>query len=78
VELARGEYQLKSEAGTPLVTYTATFPVHTEYGALKQFTGDVLTALPHVSMDELRMARPDAGSGVLDSVVRFTFIYRRQ
>lgn len=77
VELLRGEYQLKAEPNAPLVTYTATFPVHNDYGALKQFTADVLTALPHVSMDELRMARTDAGTGVLDSVVRFTFIYRR-
>lgn len=78
VALPRGEYQLKVEPNSPLVTYAATFAVHNDYGSLKQFTADVLTALPHVSMDELRMARTDAGSGVLDSVVRFTFIYRRQ
>jgi hypothetical protein len=76
--LPKGEYQLKAEPNSPLVTYTATFPVRNEYAALKDFTADVLTALPHASMDELRMTRPDAASGVLDAVVRFTFVYRNQ
>jgi hypothetical protein len=76
VTLLKGEYQLKLEPSTPLVSFTATFPVRNEYGALKDFTADVLKALPHVSMDELRLTRTDTGSGVLDSVVRFTFIYR--
>jgi hypothetical protein len=76
VSLVKGDYQLKAEPNTPLVAFTATFPVRNEYAALKAFTADVLTALPHVSLDELRMARADAGTGMLDSVVRFTFIYR--
>jgi hypothetical protein len=76
ITLVKGDYQFKAEPGAPLVSLTATFPVRNEYGAIKGFTADVLTALPHVSMDELRMARPDAGSGVLESVIRFTFVYR--
>lgn len=76
ITLLKGDYQFKAEPGAPLVSITATFPVRKEYGAVKGFTADVLTALPHVSMDELRMARPDAGSGVLESVIRFTFVYR--
>jgi hypothetical protein len=76
VTLPKGDYLLKAEPNSPLVTFTATFPVRNEYGALKAFTADVLTTLPHVSMDELRMTRSDAGSGTLDSVVRFTFVYR--
>lgn len=76
VDLPKGEYVLKAEPNAPLVSFTATFPVRSEYGAIKAFTADVLTTLPHVSMDELRMARSDAGSGVLDAVIRFTFVYR--
>jgi hypothetical protein len=63
-------------ASTSLITYSVTFPVRNEYAALKGFTADVLEALPHASMDELRLSRTDAGTGVLDGVVRFTFIYR--
>lgn len=76
VVLAKGEYQLKAEPNTSLVTYTAVFPVRNEYVVLKSFAADVLGALPHVSLDELRMTRNDATSGSLDSVVRLTFVYR--
>ncbi len=76
VALLKGEYQLKTEPNLSMVSYSATFPVRNGYGALKAFAADVLEALPHVSMDELRMSRTDAVSNALDSVVRFTFVYR--
>lgn len=76
VQLPKGEYQLKAEPGAPFITYTATFPVHGDYDALKGFSADVLNALPHVSMDELRLSRDSAGTTTLDAVVRFTFFYR--
>jgi hypothetical protein len=76
IALPKGEYQLKAEPNAPFVTYTATFPVHGDYDALKGFSADVLTALPHVAMDELRLSRENAGSATLDAVVRFTFFYR--
>jgi hypothetical protein len=77
VALPKGDYSVKADAGSPFVTYTATFPVHESYAALKMFAADVLQALPHAALDELRMVRPDATGTVLDGTVRFTFIYRR-
>lgn len=76
LQLPKGEYQLKAEPNAPFVVYTATYPVHADYDALKGFGADVLNALPHASMDELRMSRDNAGSTTLDAVVRFTFFYR--
>lgn len=75
--LPRGEYQLRDEAGTPLVTVTATFPVAANYGALRDFSADVLKTLPHAALDELRMSRDGAGGVVLESSVRLSFVYRR-
>lgn len=77
VKLLRGDYQLKQDAKAPLVTYTATFPLRSDYGSIRDFTADVLRALPNASMDELRMNRSAAGSTVLESVIRFSFVYRR-
>jgi hypothetical protein len=74
--LPKGDYGLKAEPNTALVAYSVSLPVHVDYSTLKGFAADVLDALPHASMDELHMARSDAGSTVLDAVVRFTFIYR--
>ena len=76
VQLAKGEYQLKADPNATFVVYTATFPVHGEYDALKGFSADVLNALPHVAMDDLHLSRDNAGSTALDAVVRFTFYYR--
>ena len=76
LQLLKGEYQFKQEPNAPLATYSATFPVRTDYGAIKAFAADVLRALPNASMDELRMSRSDAGSTTIDSVLRFTFVYR--
>lgn len=76
ISLSKGEYQLRPEPNAALVSYTATFQVRNEYAALKAFAADVLEAMPHVSMDEMRMSRTDAASGAIDSRVRFTFVYR--
>ena len=46
------------------------------YGALKAFAADVLTALPHAGLEDLQLLRDSAGSTELESVVRFTLIYR--
>ena len=76
--LPKGEYQFKPEPNTSLVSYSATFPVRDGYGALKDFTSDLLTSLPNASLDEMRMSRSSAGSETLDGLVRFTFVYRVQ
>jgi hypothetical protein len=76
--LPKGDYVLKPEPNTALVAYSVSLPVRNDYSALKGFAADVLEALPHASMDELHMARSDAGTAVLDAVIRFTFLYRSQ
>jgi hypothetical protein len=77
VQLPRGDYKFKQEPGEPLASYSATFPVKAEYGALRDFSADVLDNVPHASMEELRMTRSSADSKVLEAVIRFTFVYRR-
>jgi hypothetical protein len=77
IQLPRGEYQLKNDAKVPLMTVTATFPVSADYASIKDFTADVLKALPNVSMDELRMTRNAALTTTLESSIRFSFVYRR-
>lgn len=77
ISLHHAEYQFKHDPKAPLVTYTVTFPLRSDYGSIKNFTADVLRALPHASLDELRMNRSASGSTVLESVIRFSFVYRR-
>ncbi len=77
ITLLRGEYQFKPDAKAPLMTYTATFPVRSDYVSIRNFTADVLRALPHASLEELHMNRSDSGSSVIESMIRFNFVYRR-
>lgn len=76
VPLTKGEYQLKADPSASLLLYTATFPVRNNYGAIKGFTTDVLKALPHASLEELRMKRDGVESTALDAVIRVTLVYR--
>jgi hypothetical protein len=77
IQLPKGDYQIKKDATAPLVIVTATYPLSADYAAIRDFTADVLLTVPNASMDELRMARSTAGSNVLESVVRFSFVYQR-
>lgn len=77
VRLTRGEYQLRQDPYAPLVALQATFPIKSDYRHIKDFTADVLKALPHVAMEDLHMARSEATTPTLDAVVRFSLVYRR-
>ncbi len=77
IPLPRGDYQLKNDINAALVVVTATFPMTAAYGPTKEFAADVLRALPHASMDELRMTRSAANLDALETSIRFSFVYRK-
>jgi hypothetical protein len=77
VELLKGDYVVKADPASPFITYTATFPLHQGYDALKRFAAEVLQTLPHAALEDLQLVRPDASGTELDATVRFTFVYRR-
>jgi hypothetical protein len=76
ITLQRGDYQFAQEPHAALLTYSITLPVHQTYATIKQFSADVLRALPHAALDELRLERIDSGSADLDARLRFTLFYR--
>lgn len=77
VMLPKGEYLFKNEANTPLLTVTMSLPITADYASLKAFSAELLDSVPNASLDELRMTRDEAGSKVLESLVRFSFVYRK-
>jgi hypothetical protein len=76
VALTRGDYQFGNEPNATLLTYSVTLPVHQSYATIKQFSADVLRALPHAALEELRLERAEAGAADLDGRLRFTLTYR--
>jgi len=77
ISLIKGEYKFTRTPGDPLARYTATFPVHASYVAIRNFSAQLLDALPHIAVDELRMNRVNADDTMLDSEIRLSFVYRR-
>jgi len=76
VELAHGEYRLSRDAGAPLLRYQITLPARSDYPRLRAWIGDVMNAVPSVSLDEFSLRRDDAGSATVDARVRFTLYLR--
>jgi hypothetical protein len=77
VKIPKGEYLFKNEANTPLLTVTVSLPIAADYASIKAFSAAVLESVPNASLDELRMTRDAAGNKVLESLVRFSFVYRK-
>ncbi|QCB45684.1 hypothetical protein [Hydrogenophaga sp. PAMC20947] len=77
VTLPKGEYLFKNESNTPLLTVTMSLPITADYASIKAFSAELLESVPNASLDELRMTRNEAGSQVLESLVRFSFVYRK-
>lgn len=79
VDLTRGEYQVRPIEGSQgLERFDVILPVKERYAPVKAFVADVLNKLPHASLDELRVERPQAGADQLESRVHFTLFYREQ
>ena len=77
VDLARGEYSVRAVEGLGgIERFDAVFPVKEHYAPVKAFVAEVLNRLPHASLDELRVERPQSAAEQLESRVHFTLFYR--
>ena len=77
VSLSKGEYSLTAIEGSGgLQRLDVILPVKEHYGPVKSFVADVLNALPHASLAELRVERPGSTADQLESRVHFTLFYR--
>lgn len=78
VVLLRGEYSLTNVDGSPtLEKLDVVLPVHEHYGPVRGFFSAVLNELPHASLKDLRVERPQSGTEELESRVHFTLYYRK-
>ncbi len=75
--LARGEYNFSTIDGSGgLQKFDVILPIKEHYAGVKGFVAEVLNALPHASLAELRVERPAAAADELDTRVHFTLYYR--
>lgn len=79
IGLAKGDYALAQAAdASQLRRFEVTLPIKERYITLKSFVADVLNAVPHASLAELRIERSAASVDQLDARVHFTLFYREQ
>jgi len=79
VDLARGEYSVRPVEGSGgLARFDVILPVKEHYAPVKAFVAEVLNKLPHASLDELRVERPQSAADQLESRVHFTLFYRER
>lgn len=79
IELVKGEYALAhTEDASRLRRFEVTFPVKERYVTIKSFVADVMNAVPHASLAELRIERNAANVDKLDARVHFTLFYRER
>jgi hypothetical protein len=74
VQLARADYQMRTEATLGLVRYQVNLPVQARYATLRRFVAAVLNARPNAALDELTLERKEGDD--IEARVRFTFVYR--
>ena len=77
VVLSKGEYSLNNIDGSGgMQQYDIVLPVKESYPAVKGFVAEVLNALPHASLAEMRVERSASIANELDTRVHFTLYYR--
>ena len=77
VELAKGEYALTAaDDASQMRRFEVVLPVKDRYVTIKAFVAEVLQALPHASLAELRIERAAANVEVLDARIRFRLFYK--
>ena len=79
VDVPKGDYTLhRADDGSGLARLEVVLPIKDRYVTIKALVADLLDALPHASLGELKMERPAASSSVLEARVRLTLHYRER
>jgi len=77
IELTKGEYALAHAADSSrLQRFEVVLPIKERYATIKVFVAEVLKAVPHASLAELRIERSAVNVEELDARVHFTLFYR--
>lgn len=74
--IERSDFQV-TPAGGPITVVTATLPMRGSYANIKQFASEALERLPHLSLQDLRLERPDIGTTELRARVRVALYYSK-
>jgi Tfp pilus assembly protein PilO len=72
LSLEQGEYKMKVDKNSRLLTYEIALPVRGSYVQIRKFIADVLEQIPAVALDEIIIKREAIGNARIDASIRFT------
>lgn len=72
IVIKRIEYRMLDEKRAQLKQYQIVMPVTNSYPVIRRFIGEVLHAVPTMSLDHIAFNRKRVGDPVVDAELRFT------
>jgi hypothetical protein len=76
VVLEQGRYSYTPATPTRLARYTFEFPVKADYGNVRSFINNSLTAIPALGLDKLHVERKNVGDTLVNADVGFVIYLR--
>jgi hypothetical protein len=74
--LEQGRYSYTPATPTRLARYTFEFPVKADYGKVRSFINNSLTAIPALGLDKLHVERKNVGDTLVNADVGFVIYLR--
>lgn len=76
VQIGTVEYRQEQNASLQILVRTLDIRIHEDYPKLKSFVADLLAAIPHASLQEIRVERKDAATPQGQILLKLAFVYR--
>ena len=77
LELEQAEYRLASPPNSRLDRYQMVLPLAAPYPQVRAFVAAALREMPTLSLDAIRLQRPDVAEGAATAQITFTFFVAR-
>lgn len=76
VQIGTVEYRQEQNVSLQILVRTLDIRIHEDYPKLKSFVADLLAAIPHASLQEIRVERKDAATPQGQILLKLAFVYR--
>ena len=76
IVLEQGRYTYSPATANRLARYTFEFPVKADYGNVRAFINNTLTAIPALGLDKLHVERKNVGDTLVSAEVGFVIYLR--
>ncbi len=76
VNIGTIEYRFETTAALPLLIRTLDLRINEDYPKLKIFVAELLNAMPHAALQEIRVERKDTAASPAQIMLKLSFVYQ--